>query len=968
MTPWKILRTVSLVAIFAALPMLRLPAVASAQTEGPVTLRGNKSVHDERVEMLREEFRERQRENREVAERVKEFKKGRRAHGRKAEPAIIGSEDRASAAARAARVAQTTGSQNVFVTPTNTQANNKTGDVAGAGQAEQSIAFLGQNGLCAWNDGQGFSVPPDVQGFGWTVDGGATWTDGGVPLKGGTMTAWTSDPVVSVNEKTGEFYYCGLTSNTVAGVASNGVAVARGHFQAGTFVWDGVSQVAVGPNASNSFDKQWVAADSLTGNVYVSWTLFIVGGNNIWTARSTDGGATWGAPGQINGTWELGLVQGSRPVVGPNGEVYIAYSSIGPVDADSMKIAKSVNNGVSYSPAVCAMPYFDNFFNGAPGFNRPRAVTFQSTAADRSTGPNRGRLYMTAQDCVDIFADNFFINSGVSEVEANSGFANATPFTIGQTVRGSISSTADQDWFRFPAVQGTTYLFWADSVRSASFRYTLRIYCPNDTLLLSRLAFSGAQATNSAQNSHSFIAWTCPATNNYYLRMVPVTVGSGANGYRIVTTTHTPVAQDVARDQRDIVVATSNDGVTWNPRTLVNDDPALYDNWLPEVVVPCEGNPYIMWFDFRDAAASCNGGTNVYVTRSTNAGATWATSQVATTAPTPNWTQVSSNIAPNQGDYNGMYGGDCVALAMADGRLGDPDVQTARILTEASITGCPSGQVVLAGTTFNGSATANNPNQLFANTYTYSVTIDRSWPGMPASGSVGVSSQGSSPVPISIAVPDTAADGEVVHVCVSISNNGACVETCCFDLAVLNGATATLASLISSSAQPGHVSLAWQLSQSAMVNVYRATTATNWVQISRQPTGSDGMVKFQDNDAQAGTRYGYRLGIPVSGSEQFAGETWVEVPVNVEFAIRSVFPNPATAGFAVQFSLRSSAKATLELFDLSGRRVVSREVGSLGAGSHVFTLSRDARLPVGIYQLRLTQGSQVAKASVSIIR
>jgi hypothetical protein len=375
----------------------------------------------------------------------------------------------------------------------------------------------------------------------------------------------------------------------------------------------------------------------------------------------------------------------------------------------------------------------------------------------------------------------------------------------------------------------------------------------------------------------------------------------------------------------------------------------------------------MMWFDFRDAAASCAGGTNIYVTRSTDAGATWAPSQLATTAPTPNWTQVASNIAPNQGDYNGMYGGDCVALAMADGRLGDPDVQTARILTEASVSDCPSGQVVLAGTTFNGQATANNPNQLFGNTYTYSVTVNRNWPGMPAGGSVGVSSQGSSPIPISIAIPDTAADGETVHVCVSISINGACVESCCFDLAVLNGATATLASLVSSSALPGHVSLAWQLSQSGTVNVYRATSANNWVSIGRQPTSSDGMVKYEDTDVAAGTRYGYRLGITTSGGEQFAGETWVDVPATAEFAIRGVFPNPAKAGFSVQFSLKSSAKATLEMFDLSGRRVLSREVGDLGAGSHVFSL-RDARLPVGMYQLRLTQGSQVAKSTVSVIR
>ena len=66
---------------------------------------------------------------------------------------------------------------------------------------------------------------------------------------------------------------------------------------------DGVSMVASGPSASQFFDKQWVAADSSNGNIYVTWTLFTTT-SAIWFARSTDGGNTWSAPAQMNGTWE----------------------------------------------------------------------------------------------------------------------------------------------------------------------------------------------------------------------------------------------------------------------------------------------------------------------------------------------------------------------------------------------------------------------------------------------------------------------------------------------------------------------------------------------------------------------------------------------------------------------------------------------------------------------------------------
>ena len=54
----------------------------------------------------------------------------------------------------------------------------------------------------------------------------------------------------------------------------------------------------------------------------------------------------------------------------------------------------------------------------------------------------------------------------------------------------------------------------------------------------------------------------------------------------------------------------------------------------------------------------------------------------------------------------------------------------------------------------------------------------------------------------------------------------------------------------------------------------------------------------------------------------------------------------------------------LELLDVAGRRVGSREVGALGAGRH--QVEFQGRLPAGIYLVRLTQGRQtrVMKAVV----
>lgn len=969
MTPRTLRSTVSL--WFAALAMAvlaagRLATPAAAQS-GPVTLAGNADLQSDRLQLIREEFRERQHEIRESFERARRARHGR---GIKAEQAARDIDLAGGAAAAHARAAGPFGSMQSLATPTNTRANDKTLDVAGAGQAEQSIAFLGLNGLCAWNDGQGFNLTPqDVQGYGWTNNGGATWTDGGIPLKAGTIATWTSDPVVAVNEKTGDFYYNGLTTNT--GTNNNGVAVARGHFTAGVFGWDAAVVVASGPSASQAFDKQWVVADSSNGNVYVSWTLFTATGSSIFFSRSTDNGATWSAPVQINGSWENGRVSGSRPMVGPNGEVYVQYTAIGPVDADSIKIAKSTNAGASFAPAVVATTIFDNFFTGCPGFNRPRAVTFASGAVDRTTGPRRGRVYMTIQDCVNFFYDPLGGVSNKSEVENNGNVANATPFTVGQTLRGSISSTTDQDWWSFPATQGTTYIFFVDSLRTTSFRYTLRMYCPNDTIALSRIAFSGAQSTTSALNSHSLIVWTAPSTNTYYLRMVPVSVGSGANNYRIQTGVHTASITDVARDTRDVVLASSADGVTgWSPRARVNDDAPLYDNWLPEVAVPCDGNPYVMWFDWRDTPASCFGGSNIYTTRSTDGGATWAASQVVTTAVTANWTQVSSNIAPNTGDYNGFHGGDAIGFAFADGRLGDPDVFTARVPAGFSLSGCPGDQTIVAGQSLGGLINVSNLNGMFGNNYTWTLTVNRNWPGFPASGSASAAAGGATNIPVSVLVPDSAAHNELVTACLTVKcANGDCSQSCCFTIKVDNSITPTLASLASSTAEPGRVRLSWLVSGRTPANVYRSVDGVTWANVGTvDPTG-DGYVNFEDTNVSMGARYAYRLGLTVAGREVFAGQSWIDVPVVAEFAIGRVFPSPAKAGFSVSFSLSSAAPATLEVIDLAGRRVVSRQVGTMGVGRHTLSLeSETGRLPIGVYGVRLTQGSKVATSKVTVVR
>ena len=79
-------------------------------------------------------------------------------------------------------------------------------------------------------------------------------------------------------------------------------------------------------------------------------------------------------------------------------------------------------------------------------------------------------------------------------------------------------------------------------------------------------------------------------------------------------------------------------------------------------------------------------------------------------------------------------------------------------------------------------------------------------------------------------------------------------------------------------------------------------------------------------------------------------------------------PNPSRDGAAtVTFALPSAGPATLELVDLAGRTVVSRAVGSLGAGVHRVTLAANGRLAAGVYFARLTAGRDIRTTRIAIL-
>jgi hypothetical protein len=170
--------------------------------------------------------------------------------------------------------------------------------------------------------------------------------------------------------------------------------------------------------------------------------------------------------------------------------------------------------------------------------------------------------------------------------------------------------------------------------------------------------------------------FTAPANGLYYLRVL---ARSGSGSYRVITG-NADQNGERGRDQRDVFLATSDDGASWSTPVRLNEDPVGFDNWLPEVAVAPDGGVYATWYDFHDAPPSTNGGRSaVYLARSGDGGVTWTTLGAVTDALSA-WSLGTSNIIPNQGDYIGLFANNAYVYPVwADMRFGNPDVMTGRV-------------------------------------------------------------------------------------------------------------------------------------------------------------------------------------------------------------------------------------------------------------------------------------------------
>ena len=208
-------------------------------------------------------------------------------------------------------------------------------------------------------------------GFGWTNDGGRTWTFPGV-----LQRIFRSDPVLASNSQ-GVFFYYSLRNN----------------FLCDMFISDNGGQSWGQPIPAFGGDKAWFTIDrsglNTDGNIYINWSDFAgCCGDDTFT-MSTDGGLNYTTPVDM----PLDPIFG-QAAVGPEGEVLVAGRE---ASTNSMFAAAKLDPG-----SIIGGPRFQfgvtidmgGSMIGSQGPNPAGLLGQANLDINRGDGPNSGHIFL----------------------------------------------------------------------------------------------------------------------------------------------------------------------------------------------------------------------------------------------------------------------------------------------------------------------------------------------------------------------------------------------------------------------------------------------------------------------------------------------------------------------------------------------------------------------------------------------
>jgi hemolysin type calcium-binding protein len=215
-------------------------------------------------------------------------------------------------------------------------------------QVEPDSFSFGSTVVTVFQTGRLLDGGAERNGFATSRNGGRTWRAGLLPT--GSFDR-VSDPVVAYDARHKWWLAASLGSefSTVAMIVNRSRDGLR---------WGGAIDAA--RSSTEDYDKEWIVCDNwrssrFFGRCYLSYMNFAR--DTIETRRSGNGGRTWSAPVSIDARRASGFVNGVQNVVRPNGDVLLIFTVFGgSLGGDEIASARSTDGGVTFAPPARIAP------------------------------------------------------------------------------------------------------------------------------------------------------------------------------------------------------------------------------------------------------------------------------------------------------------------------------------------------------------------------------------------------------------------------------------------------------------------------------------------------------------------------------------------------------------------------------------------------------------------------------------
>lgn len=269
-------------------------------------------------------------------------------------------------------------SSSIFTTQVNVNQDGQ--NILGDAANEPSIAVDPTNPdrmMIGWRQFDNVNSSFRQAGYGYTLDGGHTWTFPGVIDPG----VFRSDPVLDCDAD-GNFYYNSLTVT-----ASDDFECTVYKIDDGGVVWDDGTYAHGG-------DKQWMRVDRTdgvgSGNNYSFWTQYWSICYPDFFTRSTNGGFSYEPCILVPGIPFWGTL-----AVGPDGDLYVGGAG-GYTDFVVNKSTNAQIPGSTISWNSAESVDLDGTLNGWTPVNPQGLLGQLWVDVDVSDGPGRGNVYVLA--------------------------------------------------------------------------------------------------------------------------------------------------------------------------------------------------------------------------------------------------------------------------------------------------------------------------------------------------------------------------------------------------------------------------------------------------------------------------------------------------------------------------------------------------------------------------------------------